>query len=483
MIDEALIAQKQGHNVTYITCGGCLESCYSNPLKNQLFCKICIKGYKNNLSEFLGDKVEHKTLNDFTTPEVEKEIAHYDFNFNSIEELKKKIFRDIDVGYAALSSFISNTRNLNPELSSFTKSTLIKMLKSAVRMSLASEAIYEIEKPDKIYIYNGRMPESRPIFRYFTSKNIDVEIYEVYPTNLSGSFKKLSYHNDLPHSIKYFQRRMHEEWERDETKALGLGKSFFENRRNAAFAGDKVYVKDQKAGLLPEKWNNSSRNIVIFNSSEDEFASIGSEWEEKLFSSQLKGIEYIFESIDKYPNAEVYLRIHPNLKSIKYKYHTDLYKLKTHPRVHVIPGDSKISTYSLVDAADVIVSFGTSVGVEAAYSDKPVILLGASFYKGLGFCYEPNNVSEMENQIFIQDLVGLKNQNILKYGNYIMCDKGKDYSYYNFNCTQIKIGKFQTPNVAMIGQSQRSMGKLISFIMRVWRDFQRRYLKFRIPEV
>ena len=482
MIDEALIAKKNGHEVTYITCGGCLDSCYSNPLKNQLFCKICIADYKDNLQKYLSDKIRHKTFNDFSSSLTDKQVSDFDVNFNSIEELKKKSFKGIDVGYAALSAFISNTRNLNPVISNFTKEIFSKKLRSAVRMTLLAEKIHETEKPDKVLIYNGRMPESRPVLRYFREKGIDVDILEVYPTNLTGSFKKVSFNNSLPHSIKYFQTRINEEWDKNPVQAEELGKRFFNNRRNASFAGDKVYTKDQKKGLLPVTWNSSARNIVIFNSSEDEFAAIGDEWEDKLFSSQLKGIEYIFGCIEKYPNAEIYLRVHPNLKNIKFKYHTDLYKLENHPRVHVIPGSSDISTYALVDAADVIISFGTSVGVEAAYSNKPVVLLGSSFYKGLGLCHEPSNITEMEALIFSKELAPLNNLNALKYGNYIMCDKGEDFTFYNFNCTQLQIGRFRTPNVAMIDQSQKLMGKWKSFIMRVWRELQRRYLKFRIPE-
>lgn len=483
MIDEALIAKENGHDVTYITCGGCLDSCYSNPLKSELFCKICISDYNENLTKYLSEKIHHKTFNDFSSPSIEQEVKNYDVEFKSIKELKEKYFRGIDVGYATLSSFISNTRNLDPELSNFTKSILIKNLRASVRMSLLSQKIHEVEQPDKVLIYNGRMPESRPVLRYFREKGIDVDILEVYPTNLSGSFKKVSFNNSMPHAINYFQKRVNSEWDKDPIKAEELGKRFFQNRRNASFAGDKVYIKDQKSGLLPKTWNANARNIVIFNSSEDEFAAVGGEWEGKLFSTQLEGIKYIFSCIEKYPNAEVYLRIHPNLKNIKYKYHTDLYKLENHPRVHVIPGSSEVSTYALVDATDVVVSFGTSVGVEAAYSGKPVILLGSAFYMNQGFCYEPKTIEEMEDQLFHQKLTPLSSINILKYGNYIMCDKGQGHTFYNFNCTQIQIGSFRTPNVAMIDQSQKVMGKWKSFFMRVWRDFQRRYLKLRIPEV
>jgi hypothetical protein len=483
MIDEALMAKSQGHTITYITCGACLDSCYSNPLKNKLFCKICIADYKTTLAPYLDKNLKHTTLNEYSTPEIESAVSKFDYSFSTFLGLKEKIFRGVDVGYATLSSFISNTRNMNPVLSDFTREILTKSLKAAVRQSALCERIMEVEKPDRIYVYNGRMPENRPILRYFQAKGIPVDVHEDYPTNLTGSFKKVIFPNCMPHSIEFFQRRIQEEWNKDPVKAEEVGKRFFNNRRNAAFAGDKVYVKDQKTGLLPQSWNSNSRNIVIFNSSEDEFAAIGGEWEDKLFETQMKGIEYIFDCVEKYPDAEVYLRVHPNLKSITYKYHTDLYNLKKHPRIHVIPADSEVSTYALADSANVIVSFGTSVGVEAAYSGKAVVLLGASFYKGLGFCYEPASIPEMEKMVFVDELASKQNQNTLKYGNFIMCDKGTGFSFYNFNCTQITIGKFRTPNVAMIDQSKTTFGLLKSFMMRVWRQLQRRYLKLRIPEI
>ena len=255
MIDEALESKKNGHEVTYITCGGCLDSCYSNPLKNALFCKICISDYKRNLRKMLDNNLKHKTLNDFSSIELENQVTNYDANFTNLPELKNKMFKVVDVGYAALSSFISNTRNLNPVISEFCHDVLSKMLKSAVRMSLLCEKIYETEKPDKVFVYNGRMPESRPLLRYFRSKGIDVHILEDYPTNLTGSYKKITYLNDLPHSISYFQKKLDDEWQKNETKAVELGNKFFQNRRNADFSGDKVYVKDQKSGLLPKEWN------------------------------------------------------------------------------------------------------------------------------------------------------------------------------------------------------------------------------------
>ena len=38
------------------------------------------------------------------------------------------------------------------------------------------------------------------------------------------------------------------------TNGEKIARSFFENRRNAVFAGDTIYVKDQVQGQMPEEW-------------------------------------------------------------------------------------------------------------------------------------------------------------------------------------------------------------------------------------
>ena len=59
------------------------------------------------------------------------------------------------------------------------------------------------------------------------------------------------------------------------------------------------------------------------------------------------------------------------------------------------------------------------MGVEAAYWDKPVILLAGSFYYHAGLCYTVNNKSELK-KLLMQPLQSRKNINALKYAYYIL---------------------------------------------------------------
>ena len=175
-----------------------------------------------------------------------------------------------------------------------------------------------------------------------------------------------------------------------------LGTEFYEKRRNSQMAGDRVYTLNQVNGLLPENFSRDKENIVIFNSSEDEFASIGKDFDDyQLFKNQTAGIQFLLKNLpaDKY---QIYVRIHPNLTRVKYDYVMELFELpKKYENVTLIPPDSKVSTYALMDAADKVVVFGSTMGAEASYSGKPVILVGPSFYYFLNVAYTPESEQEL----------------------------------------------------------------------------------------
>ena len=62
--------------------------------------------------------------------------------------------------------------------------------------------------------------------------------------------------------------------------------------------------------------------------------------------------------------------------------------------VRLLPADSKVNTYDLVDAANLGLVFTTTVGLEMALSGKPVIVTGNTHYRGKGFTIDPESWDE-----------------------------------------------------------------------------------------
>jgi len=64
------------------------------------------------------------------------------------------------------------------------------------------------------------------------------------------------------------------------------------------------------------------------------------------------------------------------------------------PHVVVIPPDSKINTYDLIELAHVGLVYTTTVGLEMAMSGVPVVVGGMTHYRDKGFTYDPETTSE-----------------------------------------------------------------------------------------
>ncbi len=62
--------------------------------------------------------------------------------------------------------------------------------------------------------------------------------------------------------------------------------------------------------------------------------------------------------------------------------------------VRVIPPESEINTYDLIELAHVGLVYTTTVGLEMVMSGVPVIVAGQTHYRDKGFTYDPKNLEE-----------------------------------------------------------------------------------------
>jgi hypothetical protein len=147
----------------------------------------------------------------------------------------------------------------------------------------------------------------------------------------------------------------------------------------------------------------------------------------QLFKDQLSGLLYIRDSLQKNDKVYVYLRMHPNLSNVSNPYVDSTLDLEGN-NFYIIPPESRISTYKLLDKCAVAITFGSTVGVEATYWGKPSILIGNSFYKELDVTY---NVETPQQLIqYIMDIPAPKEkQGAFMYG-YYEATYGTQYKHY-----------------------------------------------------
>ena len=97
----------------------------------------------------------------------------------------------------------------------------------------------------------------------------------------------------------------------------------------------------------------------------------------------------------------------------------------------LIDADSEVSTYDLVKAVDLVITFGSSVGIEASFMGTPSIVMGKTPYLILNTCIQPINHNAMIEIIKIFEEFGIlpwtSNQSYL-YG-YYMKSYGQTFKY------------------------------------------------------
>jgi hypothetical protein len=389
---------------------------------------------------------------------LKHKIDHKSYKYNSLKELNRVVYRDFEIGYGVSSYYISLTRNLNPRITSRLKRILDNWLEiSMTHADIASNMI--TSEYDCVYVINGRLFDSKPYQEIAFARRKHVILGESC-ISIDGRIVRMLFDNVRVHSVSGNSDNIKHFWDSSKLSVeerRSIASSFYEKRAKAIKTNDKVYISGQKQGVLPDDWDASKINIAIFNSSEDEFAAIGGEFEKNnLFGSQLEGIKFLLENV-KDNSIHFYLRIHPNLMNIHYKYHTDLYKLpEQYSNVTVIPGNSPVSSYSLMESCDRLITFGSTMGVEAAYAGKEAMVMRPCFYYYLDVNYVPKNKEDVLD--FVYGRIGYKpsHEDALKYSYYYYNNerKGPDNSlcsikrqtisfmrreYYfdsmNFNCS------------------------------------------------
>lgn len=444
--EEAVNQIEKGNEVLFLYCdkviGGCLNE---NPGFVPVRCKICVSLQKKRARNYLPKSVKYEPLSSYWNTDVEKAVNDYIPQYKTADEYRMLKYKGVSVGYGAMSSYISLTRNMEPEMKPNVINYLNKLLKMQVILTELFNRAVDDFNPDLVIFHNGRLAQYKPMLNICQNRKLHFLVTESQLNN-KGVFMKNYYENCTPHDVAPNNAKYEEFWENYQPieERDAISRSYYENKRVGGNTNEIVFTKSQVLGKMPETWNPEKRHIIIYNSSEDEYCAINEEVDKAaLFKSQIEGISKIVEHFAGNDEVQVYLRIHPNLRNIKYAYHTDNYKIKA-DNFYIIPPDSPISSYSLLDQADLVIVFGSTIGIEATYFGKPTICLAYALYSMMGVNYIPKTQEEFWKLVDDKDLKPLSKENCLKYSLFIMSDK---HEYFKNEGACIKDHHFLGRNI------------------------------------
>lgn len=352
---------------------------YILPKKSCLLCKTT---KKMQLSMIGGSKITKLHLK-------YKQETGSELKIDSIEQLKGLKADNYDIGMSIASLLISMKRDPKLNITSQIKFDINNFYNEEIVYKNALLKLFGRKEFDRIYIFNGRYPHNKMTLRVAQAMNIEVYVYE--KSEVMNKF--VLYKNTYPHDITFVKRIIEEHWSKNDdlNSKERIVKSYYNNR----ILGKHPVVdftKDQEKDY-PLPLDKNKINIGIFISSEDEYESIP-EWGKGVYNNQNEAIQMLIDYENWNQNIHFIIRVHPNLNYVD-NYQTKYLNQIDNKLMTVISAGSKVSTYRLMEAVDIVLTYGSTVGIEACLKKIPSILCGRSMYEDLDGIVKPSSHEEL----------------------------------------------------------------------------------------
>jgi hypothetical protein len=451
--------EKKNH-ITLITCDGKKKFCVANENMNKIKCAYCKKRLNDGLN-FLN-KFNKKKIVTFN------ESHKYRFNAKLSENIKKlkttndllKIkYKTIDIGSAILSTLITQ---FNTENFSILKKK--KLIMEIAKQSVCSfENFKEILKKrvfHKILIFNGRIYNYRPLLRYSQKYKLNSYCYDYsYFSHERYLIKKNDFTQNMNSRAKeifYLHKKRRETI--NKRVLIKNGTFFFKNRFNKKNSGPFTVFNAVQKKALPKEYNNTINNniyISIFPSTDFESSLVTDSTKRFIYKDQLTAIRKILDEFGNNQNVFFWIRLHPNSINDFENTKKFINLEKNYLNLKIIKPLSDISSYELVKNSSFIITFGSTIGIEAVFLKKNVISLGPSAYQEFKLDYQPGNHFEtikIISRLILNNKFNDKSQlnsiyaadAMVNQGEKLIYLKRKDMfnSYFLINGKKIKFMKF-----------------------------------------
>jgi hypothetical protein len=223
--------------------------------------------------------------------------------------------------------------------------------------------------------FNGRFLHDRAVAEAARLAGIPL-----LSTDLGGTDADFELTIEPTHDWSAFQRRivaLFDGW--DPQDRVEIGSSWFLDRVQHKDPQNALFVEAQRRGEMVEIPDGVTV-VTFFSSSGDEMAELDFDWSQ-YFGGQGSALRVLADACRDRPDTMLVVRSHPH-KRIKPARDVEEWLADVEsaaPDIHLDPY-SAIDSYTLMRRADVVVTYGSTTGIEAAFARKPVIVMGPSAY-------------------------------------------------------------------------------------------------------
>jgi hypothetical protein len=383
---------ENNNTVTYIACSGYQDYCVANrgwnssdnlKFNRRSYCLECNSRRRNAFKKF-----------SYKINVIEIKNIYYD------SDNVKKIYSELINNN--FSNDEINTRSIHSSLITELKKTTniysdTNLVYSLIATGLQSNTIYnkfiKNKKFDSVYLFNGR---TVPFGQILHKVQLDGINYYTYEFPFTGYKKIPILPNTAQHDFNAVSQIL-KDWSYSNPIDTYLVSRYLNSRKkNQAhnFFEPKYINKFDEGDILVD----GRRIITFFTSSNYEVHELHTK--NNIFNDYTLIIDKIL-SFNEHP-FHLIIREHPNNRTDSIINNVKYSKYKNNINITFIYAANNISSYKILEKSYIVITVGSTIGVEAAASNKPVICLGDSY--SVKFPYA-TNLSKLENlAIVIADL-------------------------------------------------------------------------------
>ena len=384
---------RRGWDAVFVTCGGRLPICDVMPVHAAppMPCRSC-KEYAIGALEAAG--FEAMTLSDgVDVAQAVAEARVRTANLTSVSACERFAVGDLALGQLVRTSvawFLSRGSLTDDEL---VLRTYRSFLVSGLVVAEAFERILDRVKPDRVFALNGRFFAEAIITTIASKRGIGYTTYEkgflrdsIITTPGADAANLLMPEEDGRRALEQPLTAAEEDQ---------LDRYLAERRRGGATL-DRIWTRpvDDVVRIRRDLGLGDGRPLVVM------FCNI-------LWDSAVVGMDLCFPSIGKWvvegvdwarshPELDLVVRLHPG--EVRLGNHRTLERMVDYVRhevpalpanVRIVPPESPVSSYALMDVARVGLVYTSTVGLEMAAQGTPVVVAGRTHYRGRGFTVDP----------------------------------------------------------------------------------------------
>jgi hypothetical protein len=280
--------------------------------------------------------------------------------------------------------------------------------------------VIEERASTSVFAYNGRFLHDSAVAAAAARYGLPVLAYDT-----GGLETDFDLTIDATHDWSALQKRMlamYEAWPMPERESLGA--SWFLDRSSHAEAANARFTGGQELGRGIERFDDEVV-VVYFSSSGDEIVELDLDWAD-YFDGQPGAVLAVAEECRRLGYRFI-VRTHPHKRHKPARDVQDWHEAVTaaRPDLH-LDEYSDVDSYTLMRQADVVVTYGSTTGVEAGFAERPVIVMGPSAYDELGCAVRVRTVEELGRALEVRQ-AGSRAEAI-PYG-LMMKRRGFAYSY------------------------------------------------------